>query len=130
MTTAGVAERLGTTNGNNCVAGAFEGAELVGMAGFARNLREKSHHKGLIWGVYVRPAYRGRGVARDLLRALIERAKLQRGLEQIMLTVAVDQAAARRLYESLGFEVFGHERHALKVDGEYVDEDHMVLWLR
>ena len=31
--------------------------------------------------------------------------------------------------ESLGFEVFGTERHALLVDGEYVDEHHMVLWL-
>src|SRR5262249_33790278 len=129
MSVAAVAARLGSSNDDNFVVGAFDGPELVGMSGFARNLREKSNHKGLIWGVYLRPAYRGRGLARDILTRLIDRAKSQPGLEQIMLTVAVDQPAARGLYSSLGFEVFGHERHALKVDGSYVDENHMVLWL-
>ena len=68
-------------------------------------------------------------MARALFEVLLERARSQPGLEQILLTVAVEQTAAKRLYRSLGFEVFGHERHALKVDGAYVDEDHMVLWL-
>jgi ribosomal protein S18 acetylase RimI-like enzyme len=130
MSAAGVAERLGSVNGNNFVVGAFDGGKLVGMAGFARNLREKSNHKGLIWGVYVRPAFRNLGVARSLMTTLLERAKSHSGLEQIILTVAAEQSAAKRLYQSLGFEVFGHERHALKVDNAYVDEDHMVLWLR
>src|SRR5271154_2017520 len=121
--------RLGSLSGDNFVVGAFETGELAGMAGFARNLREKSNHKGLIWGVYVRPAFRGQSVARALFEVLLERARSQPGLEQILLTVAVEQTAARRLYRSLGFKVFGHERHALKVDGAYVDEDHMVLWL-
>ena len=129
MTVAAVAERLGSSSAGNFVVGAFTGGQLVGMAGFARNLREKSHHKGLIWGVYVRPEFRKQGVAQRLLKTLLERAKSQPGLEQVILTVAVDQTAAKRLYQSLGFEVFGHERHALKVDGGYVDEDHMVLWL-
>jgi RimJ/RimL family protein N-acetyltransferase len=130
MSAAAVAARLGSPNGDNFVVGAFDGGELVGMAGFARNLREKSSHKGMIWGVYVRPAYRKRGVARAVFRTLLERARMQEGLEKIVLTVAVDHPAAKRLYQSLGFEVFGHERHALKVDGAYVDEDHMVLWVK
>jgi RimJ/RimL family protein N-acetyltransferase len=130
MPAAAVAARLGSSGGDNFVVGAFDGGELVGMAGFARNLREKSNHKGMIWGVYVRPAYRKRGVARAIFRTLLERARMQAGLEQIVLTVAVDHPAAGRLYQSLGFQVFGHERHALKVDGEYVDEDHMVLWVK
>jgi RimJ/RimL family protein N-acetyltransferase len=129
MTMAAVAARLGSSSGDNFVVGAFAGGQLVGMAGFARNLREKSNHKGVIWGVYVRPTFRNQGVARGLLQTLLDRAKSQPGLEQIILTVAVDQVAAKRLYQSLGFQVFGHERHALKVGGEYVDEDHMVLWL-
>jgi ribosomal protein S18 acetylase RimI-like enzyme len=130
MSVSVVAQRLGSGSGDNFVVGAFDDGQLFGMAGFARNLREKSNHKGVIWGVYVRPGFRGRGVAQELLKTLVERAKSQAGLEQIVLSVAVDQTAARRLYKSLGFEVFGHERHALKVDGAYVDEDHMVLWLR
>jgi RimJ/RimL family protein N-acetyltransferase len=130
MSLAAVAERLGSSSASNFVVGAFASPDrLIGMAGFARNLREKSNHKGLIWGVYVRPAFRNQGVSRDLLITLLERARAQAGLEQILLTVGVEQEAARRLYKSFGFEVFGHERHAHKVDGSYVDEDHMVLWL-
>ena len=126
---AKIAERLARSN-HNFVVGAFTPkAELVGMAGFARNPRLKSHHKGVIWGVYVRPQWRGTGVGRTVLSELLKQARTLAGLEQIQLTVSTSQTAAKKLYESLGFEVFGHERHALKVDGEYVDEDHMVLWL-
>ncbi|MBZ5600952.1 MAG: GNAT family N-acetyltransferase [Acidobacteriia bacterium] len=116
-------------SGENFVVGAFEDEELVGIAGFSRSPRVKSRHKGIIWGVYVRSRARGQGAGRALISALIDRARVEPGLEQIQLSVSIGQEAARRLYESLGFEVFGRERHALKVDGHYVDEDHMVLWL-
>jgi hypothetical protein len=43
---------------------------------------------------------------------------------------AAPEEAARRLYRALGFEVYGYEKHALKVGATYVDEEHMVLWLR
>lgn len=122
-----IAARLRHSSGENFVVGAFEGDELVGMAGFSRSPRRKSRHKGTIWGVYVRASARGKGAGRALLTALIDRARGE--VEQIYLSVSVGQVAAKRLYESLGFEVFGRERHALKVDGVYVDEDHMVLWL-
>jgi RimJ/RimL family protein N-acetyltransferase len=125
-----IASRLRHASGENFVVGAFhpDGC-LIGMAGFSRSPRLKSRHKGVVWGVYVRPEARGRGAGRALLSALIERARQAPGLEQIALTVSTTQTAARRIYESLGFEIFGRERHALKVDGDYVDEDHMVLWL-
>jgi ribosomal protein S18 acetylase RimI-like enzyme len=125
-----LAKRLAASD-DNFVMGAFtpEG-ELCGMSGFARNTRIKSRHKGLIWGVYVGPHFRGKGVGRAILTELLSQTRQLDGLEQIMLTVAIDQSAARELYRSLGFEAFGHERHALKVDGSYVDEDHLVLWLR
>ena len=125
-----IAKRLESSSPDNFVMGAFApGGDLVGMMGFARNLREKCRHKGLIWGVYVQPAWRKQGVARAMLSELIERVKANPGVEKIMLTVAADQMAAKRLYESLGFEACGQEKHARKVDGDYVDEDHMVLWL-
>jgi RimJ/RimL family protein N-acetyltransferase len=124
-----VAARLSRSD-DNFVVGAFTPErELTGMAGFARETRIKARHKAIIWGVYVRPRWRGQGVSRAILAELLNRARSLPGLEQIRLTVATSQDAAKRLYESLGFEVFGHERHALIVAGEYVDEDHMVLWL-
>jgi ribosomal protein S18 acetylase RimI-like enzyme len=126
-----IARRLESPPDDQFVIGAFATPEhLVGMAGLACNLRPKSRHKAMIWGVYVQPTWRNQGVARGILVTLIERAKKIAGLEKILLTVAADQVAAKRLYRSLGFEVYGHEKHALFVDGSYVDEELMVLWLR
>ena len=122
-----VAERISPSNSQNFVLGAFADAQLVGTVGFARQQNLKDKHKGRIWGVYVKKDHRGKGIARQLLSEVLQRARSQPGLEQIMLTVGQSQAAAKRLYLSLGFEVFGHERHALKVGEVYVDEDYMVF---
>jgi ribosomal protein S18 acetylase RimI-like enzyme len=65
-----------------------------------------------------------------LISELLRRAGSQTVLEQILLTVGVDQVGARRLYASLGFEVFGREPHALKVGDVYVDEDYMLYQVR
>jgi ribosomal protein S18 acetylase RimI-like enzyme len=73
--------------------------------------------------------WRGNHVGRKLLVELLRKAAEEPGLEQIKLTVATGQTAAVRLYSSLGFESFGCERHALRVDEFYVDEEHMVLRL-
>jgi RimJ/RimL family protein N-acetyltransferase len=115
--------------GNAFVMGAFDDGSLVGTAGFfrRRNLNEK--HKGQIWGVYVSPAWRGKGLGRKLLLELLRKAKEEPGLERVLLMVASEQTAARQLYLSLGFESYGCERGALKIAGAYVDEEHMLLQL-
>jgi ribosomal protein S18 acetylase RimI-like enzyme len=122
-------ERLFPARDDNYVLGVFDDRELVGSLGFARILRQKEWHKGRIWGVYVKEKYRGQGLGGALMTEVFERARRNEGLEQITLTVGDDQTAAKRLYSSLGFQVFGHERRALKVDNTYVDEDHMILML-
>jgi RimJ/RimL family protein N-acetyltransferase len=124
------AARLRPPDSHNFVLGAFADGQLVGTVGFARQQNLKDRHKGRIWGVYIKGEHRGKGIARKLLAAALQRARSQPGLEQIMLTVGEKQVAAKRLYSSLGFEVFGHERHALKIGEDYVDEDYMVLHLQ
>jgi RimJ/RimL family protein N-acetyltransferase len=103
---------------------------MVGQAGFSRYRGAKVRHKGMIWGVYVTAAARGQGVAKAMLTLLLDRVRRHTGLEQVLLSVAVSQVAARQLYTALGFEVYGDERHALKVGDSYVDEEHRVLWWR
>ena len=120
-------KRLSAASDNNYVVGAFADGTLVGTVGFGRNTRLKERHKARIWGVYVGEEHRGQGVARRLMTEVLRRASSLAGLEQIILTVGHQQAAAQRLYSSLGFTVFGHEMHALKVGEEYVDEDYMVF---
>lgn len=110
--------------------GAFDGDALVGMITVLRESGMKDQHKGMIIGMYVAPEARGRGLGRTLLLAAIERARRMPGVEQLQLGVVTRNTAARALYLSVGFAVYGTEPHALKLpDGHYLDEDMMILWL-
>jgi ribosomal protein S18 acetylase RimI-like enzyme len=106
-------KRLSAAGDDNYVLGAFAAGKLVGTVGFGRNTRQKERHKGRIWGVYVAPEHRSQGISRRLMTEVLRRAASLPALEQIILTVGDRQAAAKRLYSSLGFVVFGHELGAL-----------------
>lgn len=112
----------------NFVTGCFEQGKLAGTAGFFRRENNKERHKGHIWGVYVRPQSRGKGVASALMREIIQRARQMEGVEQITL-IASAHLPAQKLYKSLGFESYGIERHSLKIGSEYVNDVLMVLFL-
>jgi ribosomal protein S18 acetylase RimI-like enzyme len=120
-------KRLSAASEDNYVLGAFDGGKLIGTVGFGRNTRHKQRHKARIWGVFVDREHRGQGISRRLMTEALRRATCTAGIEQIILTVGDDQSAAKRLYSSLGFTRFGHERAALKVGDVYVDEDYMVF---
>jgi RimJ/RimL family protein N-acetyltransferase len=56
-------------------------------------------------------------------------ARTMPDLRQLNLGVNANNAAAIRLYESLGFKAFGHEAGAMLVDGVLHDEVHLSLRL-
>src|SRR2546425_473030 len=128
-TAAATAERLAAPRDVSFIVGAFADGEIVATAGYFRRMEMKTRHKGRVWGVFVSPAFRGQGLGRAVMNKLIAEARTIDGLEQIDLSVAHTQPAARKLYESLGFVVYGREPHALKTGGHYVDDDLMVLSL-
>jgi RimJ/RimL family protein N-acetyltransferase len=121
------AERIASAAPDDFLFDVFAGSDLVGMAGFfrAKNLEER--HKGWIWGVYVWPEFRGKGLGRALVKRVVETAQDLPSLGLIHLKVATPQQPARRFYLSLGFRSIGIEPRALRVDDRYVDEDHMIL---
>ena len=106
--------------GNSTVLGVFRDSQLVAIAGFAIQQGQKRAHKGLLWGMYVRPDARMAGVGRQLIEAILDVARQH--VELIQLTVVRDNARARSLYASLGFVDYGLEKNALKQDGRYYDE--------
>jgi RimJ/RimL family protein N-acetyltransferase len=123
------AARLKPVPEGSFVVGAFVDGALVGNAGFHREDRVKTRHKGGIWGVYVRAEWRGKGIARRMMAAILDRLRTYFDLDHVVLHVTSEQAAARNLYLSLGFKNYGHERRAFRVENEYLDQDQMVLWL-
>jgi RimJ/RimL family protein N-acetyltransferase len=113
---------------NSSVFGAFRGEELLGVAGFAVRKGVKEAHKGLLWGMYVRPEARKIGAGGQLVEAIIEFARQR--VELLQLSVVSDNEQARRLYARSGFVEYGLEKDSLKHDGRYYDEILMVLDLR
>jgi ribosomal protein S18 acetylase RimI-like enzyme len=118
------AERLRSS----AVFGAFRGTELLGIAGFAFHEGVKEAHKGLLWGMYVRPNARKSGVGRQLVDAVVDFARQQ--VEILQLRVVADNEPARRLYAGLGFVEYGLEKSSLKQGGTYYDEILMALDLK
>ena len=108
------------------ILGGFVDDRLVGIAGMVVEPRVKTRHKGFIYTVYVDQAFRGLGLAAALMEAAITAAR-EAGLRFVTLTVAVGNDGARRIYERMGFRTFGIEPRGLLVDGEFVDEEMMVL---
>jgi len=84
------------------VFGAFRETALVGIAGYRTQAGAKQAHKGMLWGMYVRPLARGSGV---------------------------DNETAQRLYRHFGFVAYGHEVRSLKQGGRYYDELLMAVAL-
>jgi len=107
------------------VFGAFRSTALLGVAGLAIREGEKERHKGLLWGMYVRPDTRNAGVGRQLVEAVIDHARDH--VEVIQLSVVDGNERARRLYASLGFVAYGVEKNSLKQRGNYYDEVLMAL---
>ena len=67
---------------------------MVGVAGYQQLNGPKAHHKGLLWGMYVRETARNAGLGKRLVEAVLGRASGR--VEQINLTVVADNLAAQR----------------------------------
>lgn len=109
----------------DAVFGAFlDDVSPVGIAGFVVGKHIKERHKGTLFGMYVHPAARGRGIGMALLRSVIEHARNVPGMEIVQLTVTVGNEAACALYDRAGFVPYGIEPRALRLaPGDYLDEE-------
>ncbi|HZO12285.1 MAG TPA: GNAT family N-acetyltransferase [Polyangiaceae bacterium] len=123
-----VKERLARDPRQAFVLGAFPDGELVGTAGMFRERFGKAHHKAVVWGMYVAPRARRRGIGRKLMVELVARARAA-GVERLQLSVSAGNRAARALYIELGFEPWGMEPDSFRVDGRSIDEEHLALRL-
>lgn len=120
------AERL---SGTAFTFGVFKDGALSGIAVLAPETGQKTRHKAWIYSVYIKPVLRRSGAGKMLIQSIIAKSKDLGMIEQLQLSVSVRNKPAKKLYQSLGFEVYGREKRALKVNGSYVDEEHMILFL-
>ncbi|NBI29650.1 GNAT family N-acetyltransferase [Chengkuizengella marina] len=110
--------------------GAFKSDEkLIGIVTLVKEKKNKLKHRANVYAMYVDSEYHGMGTGKSLMIEVIKRAKELDEVEQIYLSVNKDNEAAKKLYISLGFETFGIDKRALKIEDTYYDEEHMVLFV-
>ena len=116
-------------DGNMTLFAEVEG-ELVGMAGAGWSSKAKLRHVAAVYGVYVSPEIRGRGIAERLIDRLLHELRSIGQIEKVTLMVNTEALAAIRLYEKLGFAIVGTAHREEKVDGRYYDLHYMELHFR
>jgi RimJ/RimL family protein N-acetyltransferase len=121
------AEYSSRSGATAAIFGAVENDQWGGMVGVYRIEGRKEHHRAQIWGMYVTPAMRRRGIGLALITAAIQHVRTWPGVSQIQLSVTGAAGEARKLYERTGFRVWGCEPRALQWQGQVVDEYHLVL---
>jgi ribosomal protein S18 acetylase RimI-like enzyme len=82
----------------------------------------------VVFGMYVTREHRGQGIGRLLLTSLIDRLSSFPQVTTIRLGVTETQEPARRLYESVGFQVIGTAEEGIVVDDRRYDE--LIMELR
>ncbi len=98
---------------------------LVGMTGVAQYRHTKEKHNGIIWGVYVQPAWRGKNISGQMIEACIKWAK-NRSIKFVKLGVSATNVSALNSYIRMGFKVYGVEPQIIYYDGVYYDELLMI----
>jgi len=117
-------EQLSDQTGN-AVFVAVVDSRLIGMTGIGQYRHTKEKHNGIIWGVYVQPAWRGKGISGQMIEACIGWAK-DRSVKFVRLGVAAVNTSALNSYIRAGFRVYGVEPQILFYEGAYYDELLMV----
>ena len=104
------------------------GAELIGMTGIVRGHWPKTRHFGNLWGVFVRPGWRGYHIGEAIINECLDWA-IAHEMTVVNLGVNTLNTSAIRCYTRCGFSTYGTEPRAVYYDGVYYDEYLMVKLL-
>lgn len=92
------------------------------LAGEADLWSIDTHNRSAHLGISLRPGFRGRGLGRDVVRALCEYGFAVRGLHRLQIETLADNAGMIAAATRAGFTVEGTLRDAAWVYGAFVDE--------
>ena len=113
---------------DNILFGAWIEQDLSGTVGLRFARSAKTSHKALLWGMYVQPTFRRRGVGRALLQHALDHAQFI--VEELVLSVSASNIDAFNLYKKSGFEIYGYELNAIKIGQNYSNEYLMRIDLK
>lgn len=127
----GAFEKLINDNANShdgTISIAYAGAELVGLVGITRGHWPKTRHFGVLWGVYVKPTWRGFHICEVMMREIYDWST-ENAVSVIYLGVTISAISAIRCYTRCGFKEYGVEPKAIYYNGDYYDQLLMFKYL-
>ncbi|WP_347940530.1 GNAT family N-acetyltransferase [Peribacillus simplex] len=96
--------------------------EVIGWIGFQSENRKRMSHKGS-FGMMIRKNYRGKGIGKELIKALLEWAEANPFIEKVSLGVFSTNQRAISLYKKMGFVEEGRKIKEFKMsEREYADD--------
>ena len=95
--------------------------QLIGMAGLGRGHWPKTRHSGVLWGVYVKPDWRGLHIAEAIIDKCATWARAH-GIVVVKLGVITTNLSAIRCYTRNGFKVYGTDPKSNYYNDVYYDE--------
>ena len=101
------------------------GAELVGAVAMEYADKPKTRHKAHLIGMFVKESARGHGAGFELVKAALAHARDVKRALTVGLTVTEGNDPAIRLYTAAGFEPWGVEPMAVRVDDGFKGKVHM-----
>lgn len=103
--------------------------EQIGYVGVGElNRIDLVHGNARICRVLIcRPELRGKGLGRELIKALVHYGFEELHLHRIDLGVFTDNPAAKRCYESCGFQTEGLLQDNVKLNGKYLSTFNMAI---
>lgn len=105
---------------------AINDEEVAGLIGLLAKEGLASKHIGIIVSLWIKPEFRGQGLAKALLKTVQDKAKAL-GFRKLSLHVTTNQTPAIKLYENIGFERIGLLKENLFKGGRYLDE-YLMEW--
>lgn len=104
----------------------FDGDRVVGHADLTGSPIYSGLHRARL-GIGVERAYRGRGIGGQLLQTVVAWARREPSLSWIDLSVFAHNVRAQRLYARHGFREVSRTIDAYRLQGQSIDDVHMVL---
>jgi RimJ/RimL family protein N-acetyltransferase len=102
--------------------------EVAGLVFVSRSRRPRSQHRARLWGMWVAPQARSRGMGVALITQAVAWCRDQ-GVEMVDLWVVTDHRQAVRVYERAGFRICGTARDGMRWQGVPQDEHQMTIHL-
>jgi ribosomal protein S18 acetylase RimI-like enzyme len=104
---------------------AEDSGEMAGLLAAYREKGAKVCHSATLVSVYVRPRWRGRRLADQMVQEAISWSASV-GVRILRLTVVTSNTRAIRCYERCGFRVCGIQPEVIRVGTQYHDE--LQMW--